>query len=108
MEVLKKPEECLAIGEVRQQIDRVDQEIIRLFAIRSRYVRAIVSFKTDEEDIVAIPRKNHVIEERAKTAASFGLDPVLFKNIFTLLVEENIRKELELFNQERNITRKSK
>jgi isochorismate pyruvate lyase len=107
MELVKKPEDCLCIDEVRQQIDRIDHQIIGLFAKRQKYVHSILRFKSDENEVVAPDRKNFVIDERAKTAAEQGLDPVLFKNIYTLLVEANIRNELEIFKQNQIIKTKS-
>lgn len=107
MKSIKKPEDCLSIDEVRHQIDRIDHQIIGLFAKRQKYVHSILRFKSDENEVVAIGRKNFVIEERAKTAAESGLDPVLFKNIYTLLLEANIRNELEIFKQNQIITTKS-
>jgi isochorismate pyruvate lyase len=108
MEVLIKPEDCRGIDEVRQQIDQIDLEVIRLFGIRNQYIKAIIPFKTNEDEVIACDRKSLVIDQRTKVAADYGLDPVLFRQIFTMLVEANIRKELELFKQNRNITLESK
>jgi isochorismate pyruvate lyase len=104
MEVLIKPEDCRSIDEVRQQIDRIDSEVIRLFAVRNQYIKAIIPFKTNEDEVIAFDRKSLVIDQRTKMAADSGLDPVLFRQIFSMLVETNIRKELELFKQNKNIT----
>jgi isochorismate pyruvate lyase len=108
MEALIKPEECRSIDEVRQQIDHIDFEIIRLFGVRNHYIKAIVPFKADEDEVIACGRKSFVINQRTKMAADNGLDHVLFRQIFTMLVEANIRKELELFKQDKNITLESK
>jgi|WetSurMetagenome_2_1015567.scaffolds.fasta_scaffold235001_1 isochorismate pyruvate lyase len=108
MEALIKPEECRSIDEVRQQIDQIDFEIIRLFGIRNYYIKAIVPFKADEDEVIACNRKSFVIDQRTKMAADCGLDHVLFRQIFTMLVEANVLKELELFKRNRNITLESK
>ncbi len=92
----KKPGNCNSIDEIRNEIDKLDKQIIQLFSKRHEFVREIVHYKTDEESVVAQSRKDKVINERASLAGDLGLDREIFKQIYTLLVESNINKELEL------------
>ena len=98
---LKKPDQCISLEEVRIEIDKIDQQIIQLFSERMKYVEAVVSFKSDEEGIIAAERKEQVIRERSNWAENHGLDPNIIGQIYTLLIERNIQHELELLQQRR-------
>jgi len=96
LEPVKIPSECISKAEIREQIDRIDQEIISLFAARFQYVSEIVRFKTDVESVVAQERKDHVIKIRGEWAEKHGLDKDTFEQIYRFLVDHNIGKELEI------------
>jgi chorismate mutase len=83
-------------------IDVIDQEIIRLFALRSAYVRACVSFKTDEASVIAKERKDLVIKLRGEWAVKAGLNKRTFEHIYLLLLNQNISEELALLEQQKN------
>jgi isochorismate pyruvate lyase len=85
--------------EIRNQIDLIDQEIIRLFAQRSDYVHEIVKYKTDEESVIAIDRKEMVIKQRSEWAESLGLNKDTFRDLYTRLLQQNISEELQLLKE---------
>jgi chorismate mutase len=99
LELTKSPTDCCSKEEIRAQIDKIDQEIIRLFGIRFQYVSNIVQFKTDTESVVAQDRKNEVIRVRGEWAKAHGLDQKTFEEIYRFLIDHNIGKELEILNQ---------
>ena len=101
MELSKSPSECCNKDEIRNQIDKIDKEIISLFALRFQYVSEIVKFKSDVESVVAQDRKDEVIRQRGEWAAELGLDKETFQQIYRVLVDHNISKELEIL-KERN------
>lgn len=94
--IVKKPVECASADEIRIEIDRIDRQIISLFAERHKYIEEIVKFKHDENSIVALDRKDKVINERKNWAKEAGLNPDTFKEIYTLLVESNIKHEMNI------------
>lgn len=102
MNITKSPSECNSKKEIRMQIDQIDKEIISLFALRFQYVCEIVKFKSDAESIVALNRKNEVIELRGEWAENLGLDNHTFKQIYKLLIEHNIKKEMEILHENLN------
>lgn len=93
------PAECKNKEEIREQIDMIDREIIRMFAMRFAYVREIVKFKNDVESVVAQDRKNEVINERGEWAEEMGLDKATFRCIYECLINHNINKELEILEK---------
>lgn len=99
LELLKKPTSCISKEEIRKHIDAIDREIINLFALRFEYVHEIVKFKTDHESVVALERKNEVIKVRGKWADELGLDRETFEHLYTVLIDHNISKELEILKK---------
>ncbi len=95
----KLPKDCNSKEEIRQQIDIIDKEIIALFTRRFEYVSEIVKFKNDAESVVAQDRKNEVIELRGKWAEESGLDKDTFEEIYRLLIDSNIAKEMEILKK---------
>ena len=102
MKLAKNPSECTSREEIREQIDRIDQEIIALFGLRFQYVSEIVKFKTDVQSVVALDRKDHVIKVRGEWAEKHGLDRNTFEQIYRFLVDHNIGKELEILERKGN------
>jgi isochorismate pyruvate lyase len=101
MEILKRAEECKSIDEVRNQIDLIDAELIRLFAKRTDYVRAVTKFKGNTPDeIIAESRRQLVIEQRSVWAEKHGLDKAMYAQLFTFLIDHNISLEFELLKNE--------
>jgi len=97
----KNPKECTSLEEVRAEIDKIDEYIISLFSERHKYVEEIVRFKHDKEAIIAQERKDHVILQRKEWAAEKGLNAETFEKIYTLLVDSNIKHELELLKSKK-------
>jgi isochorismate pyruvate lyase len=99
LNIVKKPHECTSKDDVRDEIDRIDRRILELFALRFEYVKAIVQFKQDSESVVALERKELVINQRAQWAKELGLDEITFASMYRLLVDSNIEKEMELLKK---------
>ena len=87
------PDECTSKEEIRAEIDRLDRQIIDLFAERLQYVRAIVKFKQTADDIVAQPRYDEVISSRGQWAAEKGLSAEVFESIYCKLLNFSICEE---------------
>jgi isochorismate pyruvate lyase len=100
--IVKKPEECNSLEEVRHEIDKIDEHIISLFSVRHQFVEEIVRFKNDKDAIIAQERKNQVILQRKEWAKLKGLNADTFEKIYTLLVESNIKHEMELLKIKNN------
>ena len=98
---LKHPEDCISAEEIRDEIDKLDKEIISLFSKRHSYIEEIVRFKNDADEIVASERKQQVIDQRREWAASCGLDAKTFEQIYTLLIDKNIQHEMELLTRKK-------
>jgi isochorismate pyruvate lyase len=99
--IVKEPCDCQSLEEVRNQIDTIDEHIISLFSERHKYVEEIVRFKSDKDAVIAQERKEQVILDRKNWAAEKGLNADTFEQIYTLLIESNIKHELELLKSKK-------
>jgi isochorismate pyruvate lyase len=97
---MKKPEECKDIDEIRNSIDLLDAEIIRLLGERFKYVHEIVKYKSkDRDSIVAKERREQVIQTRRELAVESGLNPDIIEQIYKLLIDHFIDEELEMIKE---------
>jgi isochorismate pyruvate lyase len=93
---MKNPESGKNIEEIRDAIDGIDYQIMKLYSQRYKFVKEIVKFKTDEASVIAENRQTEVIEKRREWAIELGLNPDLFEDIFRTLMHYNVQKELEI------------
>ena len=66
---------CQTLGEVRQNIDRIDRGIVRLLAERGQYVHEAARFKKDPASVEAPARAEAVVQRAMRLAAQDGLPP---------------------------------
>jgi isochorismate pyruvate lyase len=93
------PENCTSLDQVRHEIDRLDEEIIRLIGVRARYVHAAARFKTSEEHVAAPDRQAAMLTVRRAWAEREGLDPAVIEDLYRRLVAWFIQRELEHWKQ---------
>lgn len=88
-----------SLQEARDNIDTIDAEIIRLLANRAGYVRQVVNFKKDPEDVHAPARYAQVMRQRREWAEAARLNPDVIEGMYKLLVNNFIQEELEMIRQ---------
>lgn len=94
---IKLPQECTNITEVRNGIDSIDADIIKLLARRFDYVREVVKYKENTPSgIEASGRRAAVIDSRRKWAEEAGLSPDVIGNIYNTLIEYFISEETKI------------
>ena len=93
---MKDPNDFKSIQEIRDNIDEIDYQILRLFGDRNQCVERIINFKTDKEGVVAKKRQEELLELRRTWANEFNIDPDLFEKVFKMLINSNIKKQLEM------------
>ncbi len=78
---------CRTLGEVRTNIDRIDDEILRLMAERSRYVAQAGRFKTSAATVRDDARIRQILTRIREKAAKQGLNPDVAEATFRAMVE---------------------
>lgn len=97
---MKSATECTSIEEIREAIDLLDSQIIKLMGTRYKFVKEIVRFKQPtEESIIAKKRYDSVISTRREMAEKNGLSPDLIEKIYKEMLAHFISEELKLINK---------
>lgn len=95
----KRPSECTSISEVRQEIDHIDQVIIKLISERFGYVKEVVKYKEPNAGSIEAPqRRIDMMVQRRQWAEEGGLNPDAIEHIYNELVEYFISEEKKIMN----------
>jgi len=92
---MKEAEECLNIQEIRQEIDEIDREVIKLLGKRFDYVKAAAQFKKNADGVKAVERFNNMLQQRRIWAEEVGLNPDAIEKLYRDLVGYFIEEELK-------------
>lgn len=84
-----------SLPEVRAEIDRVDQEIVKLIGRRMVCVKHAARFKTSERDVAASERVTSMLETRRGWAVTVGVNPDMIEKLFLDMVMHFITTETE-------------
>ena len=96
-------QELKIMKPIRERIDSLDEEIVKLLAMRTDIIREAAALKY-EHGIAAILqyRVDEVRENAAKTAAEHNMDPDVVREIYTKLItyscalEESLIKDFKV------------
>jgi isochorismate pyruvate lyase len=88
--------DCKSIEEVRENIDRVDREIVKLISQRSSYVGQAAKFKKTTQDVKAPARVEEIISRVRGLAVENHLDPDIVEKIYRTMIACFIDYELKL------------
>ena len=96
MEVINRlaPEQCAGMANIRDEIDRLDQAVIKLLGRRLRYVQAAAQFKTSAAAVRAPERFQAMLSRRREWAAAEGLSPDAIEKLYSDLVNHFIAEEM--------------
>lgn len=86
--------ECKSLEEVRENIDRIDKQIVNLIAERSTYVVQAANFKKNSDDVKAPQRVEKVISKVRILANDYGVDPSIVENIYRTMINSFINLEI--------------
>ncbi len=90
--------DCMDIDEVRENIDLIDREIVRLLSERSSYVKQAARFKKTAEDIRAPKRVEEVIIKVRSIASEQGIDPDIVEKVYRTMISCFIDHEMKTMN----------
>ncbi|WJR79119.1 chorismate mutase [Bradyrhizobium sp. NP1] len=88
---------CKTLREVRDNIDRLDREIVRLMAERGRYVHEAARFKENPAQVEAPERAEAVVRKAMTLAEANGLSPKVAEAAYRAMVGAFIEYEQGVF-----------
>lgn len=84
---------------LRQQIDRIDNELLEVLAKRMSVSRDIGRYKKEHRmPVVQAGRYNDVIRTRAKLGEDMGMSREFMKTILLAIHDESVRQQIEIIN----------
>lgn len=92
---------CKNLEEVRENIDKIDSEIIKLIAERGDYVLQASSFKKDEEGVKAPKRVEEVISKVREKPEMYGANPDIVEAVYREMISKFINIEIKEFYKEK-------
>ncbi|MCQ2227166.1 MAG: chorismate mutase family protein [Bacteroidales bacterium] len=87
--------QCSTLSEVRENIDRIDDGIVRLIAERAGYVKQASSFKRNEAEVKAPDRVQAIYNKVREKAAEYGADPDMVEALYKEMIARNIALEMD-------------
>lgn len=91
--------ECKNLAEVRENIDRLDRQIVPLLAERAGYVEQAAGFKPTKAAVVDTPRIEQIILKVRHLAIEEGMDPDLVEHIYRSMIDAYIIHEAKIYKK---------
>ncbi len=100
---MKSPAECSTMADVRAEIDRVDAELVALFAQRTAYIDRAAQVKTGAGLPARInARVEEVVANVRRHAVAHGLPPDQLEKLWRKLIEWSIAREQTVLGKDQD------
>ena len=91
------------LGELRAQIDKIDDTVFQKMGERMQIVEKIGNYKKDNGiTILQVNRWDEILHKRLAYAKALKLSPEFAEKLLELIHSESIRKQTEIMNKEQN------
>ena len=88
---------CKTLKEARDEIDKVDEQIVKLIALRNNYIKQIAKFKNSVEQIKSDERIENVINRVRAQAIDLDLNPNLINDLYIRMIDSMVESEISEF-----------
>lgn len=95
--------ECNSLQEVREEIDKLDDQIIELIAKRNNYIKQAARFKNTVDEVKAPERIEAVIQRLRHKALELDLSPNLIEDVWTMMIDEMVESEISEFRNAKDL-----
>ncbi|MBH3421528.1 MULTISPECIES: chorismate mutase [Pseudomonas] len=85
---------CTSLEHVRENIDRLDRQIVALLAERGSFVSQAARFKKDSDGVKAPQRVEQVISKVRDLAQTLGANPDVTEQVYRAMIAAFIQQEL--------------
>jgi isochorismate pyruvate lyase len=104
----RQPSDCADLGQVRQEIDRIDAALVTLIGERFGYVERAWQLKLGAGQEANVPWRNQQVIDKVRAhAAAEGVSPDLCEALWRQMIgwfiqyeEEKLRDDLEEGNRQ--------
>lgn len=95
--------ECQSLQEVREEIDKLDDQIVELIAQRNNYIKQAARFKNTVDEVKAPDRIESVIQRLRHKALELDLSPNLIEDVWTMMIDEMVESEISEFRNAKDL-----
>ncbi len=95
--------QCNTLDEARVEIDKVDEEIVKLIATRNHYIKQIAHFKTSIDEVKAEDRIFDVISKVREQAILLDLSPNLINDLYVRMIDGMVESEIAEFRNAKGL-----
>ena len=96
-------QQCNTLDEARAEIDKVDEEIVKLIAKRNNYIKQIAHFKTSIDEVKAEERIADVISKVRQQAIELDLSPNLINDLYVRMIDGMVESEIAEFRNAKGL-----
>ena len=97
----KSPEHCQTMTDVREGVDALDRELVRLLVIRQGYMDAAARIKPTRDAVYDAERIEDVVAKVLTEARQQGLSPDIAEPVWRKLIERCIAHEFDRWDETR-------
>ena len=98
----KSPEDCQTMAEVREGVDALDRELVRLLVTRQAFMKAAARIKPNREAVYDAKRIEDVVSKVLKEANKLGLSSDIAEPVWRKLIERCIAHEFDVWDETRS------
>ncbi len=89
-----------SLGQLRKQIDEMDNQLMDLLTRRMRISREIATYKKEHNmSVVQTGRYNEILDKRGAQGTLCGMDADFIKKVYEAIHEESVRQQMEIINK---------
>ncbi|MGB6229176.1 MAG: chorismate mutase [Litorimonas sp.] len=89
----KQPQDCTTMAEVREGVDALDRELVRLLVTRQGYMDAAARIKPDRDAVYDAERIEDVVAKVLAESDRLGLSADIAEPVWRLLIDRCIAHE---------------
>ena len=86
-----------SLNELRDKIDKLDDQLLELLARRMRVSRDIGQYKKEHNmPVLQAQRYEELLDKRARQAVQMGMDREFMRSVLQAIHEESVRQQMEV------------
>lgn len=89
--------ECHSLQEVRDEIDKVDNQLVELISQRSHFIRQAAAFKNSVDEVKAEDRIDEIMQRVRKKGIELNINPNMLSELFKIMIDEMVETEISEF-----------
>ena len=94
---------CKSLNEARENIERIDRQIVRLIGERRHYVKEATKFKENTEDVLDDKRVELVIKKVRRVAEREEVNPDMIEAVYRMMITAFSKMEIDDFKRKHMI-----